>query len=593
MSRLPQNLRLGRALIAALTLATMLANSQRAFAWKPKTHAHLAEVAYRDAVDDGLVTIYATDYQRGVIRRLRGNNNKVVIGTYRVYPPMLEALRKYPAHFRAGVLGPDAYPDIATGQQIIHPAGQRSNGETEADLNRGGPGPDLWLAHLWDKAYGSSGTPDSTDPCRAFVAGYLTHAAGDIYGHTFVNHYTGDAFHFSPKPENAIKHIVLEGYVGLKTPNPTYDARIDEGVAEFIYRNMIDATPGSHLAGRLLTGENAKFSVPAIFCTIRRALVADIQAYFDKKADYQRRIDRGNIFDKAGLGIELGAFITANGPRVTYEEHWRDDITDGLKAWPAVSHEVAKALFYNPQNKTDLDRVKAVIDDYVNKHLLSMLGAPDFVGAGRALVGNWIDAVLSALAIPELKQAVADLKKSLYDFVLKSALGMSTDELKRLLGSPETQFDPVMTDPAFFTEGGTKIRRADFDQKELHLTGPTFDFEQVPAAYNTVVLTKLLMMEPAEVNRLMQDTGRQFLLDSHINDPLIKSKHLYETSELVEALKILKISVPVLSQPNAVLGFAMTLDGSNQWTANPGKLIAAGNIDFYRLIFMRQSGEKP
>jgi len=83
-------LRLGRALIGALTLATMLANSQRAFAWKPKTHAHLAEVAYRDAVDDGLVTIYATDYQRGVIRRLRGNNNKVVIGTYRVYPPMLD-----------------------------------------------------------------------------------------------------------------------------------------------------------------------------------------------------------------------------------------------------------------------------------------------------------------------------------------------------------------------------------------------------------------------------------------------------------------------------------------------------------------------
>jgi len=171
---------------------------------------------------------------------------------------------------------------------------------------------------------------------------------------------------------------------------------------------------------------------------------------------------------------------------------------------------------------------------------------------------------------------------------------MSTDELKRFLGSPETQFDPVMTDPAFFTEGGTKIRRADFDQKELHLTGPTFDYEQVPAAYNTVVLTKLLMMEPAEVNRLMKDTSREFLLESRLdNDPRIKSKHLYETSELVEAFQILNISVPILSQPNAVLGFAMTLDGSNQWSANPGKLIAAGNVDFYRMIFMRQSSEKP
>ena len=63
MSIHPHDSHLGRALIAALTLVAMLADSQKAFAWKPKTHAHLAEVAYRDAVDDGLVTIYATEYR--------------------------------------------------------------------------------------------------------------------------------------------------------------------------------------------------------------------------------------------------------------------------------------------------------------------------------------------------------------------------------------------------------------------------------------------------------------------------------------------------------------------------------------------------
>src|SRR5262249_13147539 len=101
------------------------------------------------------------------------------------------------------------------------------------------------------------------------------------------------------------------------------------------------------------------------------------------------------------------------------------------------------------------------------------------------------------------------------------------------------------------------------------------------------------MMDPAEVNRLMRDTGREFLLESHLNDPRIRSKNLYETSDLVEALKVLNIPVPTLSQPNAVLGIAMTLDGSNQWSANRDKMIAARNVDFYRLIFMRQSGEKP
>ena len=97
--------------------------------------------------------------------------------------------------------------------------------------------------------------------------------------------------------------------------------------------------------------------------------------------------------------------------------------------------------------------------------------------------------------------------------MLKSAFGSNTAQIKEYLGNPENQFDPVMTNDAFFTEGGTKISRADFDSKELHLSR-TFDLEKVPAAYNTVVLTKLLMMEPSEVNRLMHDLGSSKTLGS-------------------------------------------------------------------------------
>ena len=448
----------------------VLAAGSTVMAWKPKTHVHLAEVAHADAVDDGKLTIFAVDYQNGAIRK-DAAGKPVVIGTYRVNPPLLAAIKANPAHFRAGVLGPDAYPDIATGQQIIHPAGSKGPGETDSDLNKGGPGTDPWLQHLWSKAYGANGTPDSTDACRAFVAGYMTHAAGDMYGHTLVNHYTGDAFHFAPKQENAIKHIVLEGYIGLKTPSPTYDARIDGGVAEFIHRNMVDAQPGSILETRLLTGENIRFSPPAIFCKLRRDLQADIDQYNARKAKYDRDIDDANFARKIVLKAEKTAYQTKNGLRITYKEHWVDDINKGLKAWPDLSHKVALALFFNSTEKADLDKTRALIDAYTNDHLLSMLGAPDFVGATRAVVGEWIDAVLNALNIPALKQAIEAIKTSLYDFVLRSAFGMTTDELKKYLDSPETQFDPVMTNDAFFTEGGTKISRADFDGKELHLAG--------------------------------------------------------------------------------------------------------------------------
>jgi len=92
----------------------------------------------------------------------------IKVRDYAVRPAILDAIRRSPAQFRAGVLGPGAYPDIQTGPQIIHPAGWR--------------GPD--------------GSPHTAAPCRAFVVGYLTHAAGDIYGHTLIKRYTGDAFHF-------------------------------------------------------------------------------------------------------------------------------------------------------------------------------------------------------------------------------------------------------------------------------------------------------------------------------------------------------------------------------------------------------------
>jgi hypothetical protein len=536
----------------------VLASGSTALAWKPKTHVHLAETAHADAVVDGKVTIFAVDYPNGAVRKDAGGK-PVVIGTYNVNPAVLAAIKAHPAQFRAGVLGPDAYPDIATGQQIIHPAGSKGPGETDADLNRGGPGTDPWLQHLWSKAYGANGTPDSTDACRAFVAGFLTHAAGDIYGHTLVNHYTGDAFHFAPRQENAIKHVVLEGYIGLRTPSPTYDARIDGGVAEFIHRNMVDARPGSILEARLLTGENIRFSPPAIFCKLRRDLQADIDEYNSRKARFDRDIDDAGVLDKIRLKGEKAAYQARNGLRIEYKEHWVEDIDDGLKAWPALSHEVALALFFNAGEKADLDRTRALLDNYVNRHLLSMLGTPDFVGATRAIVGQWIDAVLNALDIPALKQAIEAIRTSLYDFVLRSAFGMTTDELKKYLNSPETQFDPVMTNDAFFTEGGTKISRADFDGKELRLSGATFEYEKVPAAYNTVVLTKLLLMDPAEVNRLMRDLG----------------------------------SGRTLGQPSSILGFARTLDGSNQWSVNPEKMVAAEDVVAYRKIFMRQSGEKP
>src|SRR5688572_30761954 len=97
-----------------------------ASAWKPTSHVYFAEIAARDALDDGFIELPILG--TGEVRR------------YRVDAQTLEALRVGRAQYRAGVLGPDACPDILTGQQIIHPDGE------ETGVSGGS---DAWLEHVW------------------------------------------------------------------------------------------------------------------------------------------------------------------------------------------------------------------------------------------------------------------------------------------------------------------------------------------------------------------------------------------------------------------------------------------------------------
>jgi hypothetical protein len=65
-----------------------------------------------------------------------------------------------------------------------------------------------------------------TPAINAFAVGYLTHAAGDMFGHTFVNNFTDGDFAILPPdgPENAIKHVILEGYVDKRLDKSALDA---------------------------------------------------------------------------------------------------------------------------------------------------------------------------------------------------------------------------------------------------------------------------------------------------------------------------------------------------------------------------------
>jgi hypothetical protein len=542
--------KLSKVFITLLGLIGTFGHSSVAFAWKPTTHVYLAEQAMNDAIDDGKITVYKVDYQTGKV--ILEGGLPVKVGDYEVDPDILDALKTYPAQYRAGVLGPDAYPDILTGQQVIHP-----------NTNNAG-GTDAWLRHLWESAY-----RQDKKRIKAFVVGYLTHAAGDMYGHTFINNFTGAPFAIEPPkgPENAIKHIVLEGYIDKLIPDPIYDARI-EGVEDFIYKTMIDATPGSKLDTQLLVkgGEGTAFSVPRRYSTIRARLAADSKAFSDRLDEYNRRIDdklraakdckpwdfscsRIKLgFQASAIGTERAGYVAKNKLQIEYKRAWKDDIDAGLRAWPKVSHEVAKALFFNRNKKADTSQAKELLTQYAIDHLIKMEGSPDTASSLINIVRE---------IVPDVK-FIKDLKKKFYHDLIKKATGINIEDLEKYLSEPATYFDLVMSKGA-----GERVNRQTFHEKYWPNPEPSkFNYFNYPAAYNTVLMSKLILLKQSEVNRLVKDLG----------DNISVQNNQYNGGY------------------NVMLGVVGTLDGDNEWSQ--GRDINQSCNISYSKIFMRQPGEK-
>jgi hypothetical protein len=512
-----------KSVVAALLVALFinLIQSTAALAWKPTTHVFLGDIALKDALDNGKVTIHRVNYRTGQILG--------VLGEYAVEPTILAALQNYAPQYHAGILGPDAYPDILTGQQVIHPGMEHTGIDN---------GTDAWLSYLWNQ---SLLPQHQTGAIKAFTVGYLTHAAGDMFGHTFINNFTGGEFELGI---NAVKHIVLEGYIDKRLDKNALDANFFQasiaGVDGYIYQNLVDARPGTILNERLLRdgGGGTDYSIPRIFSTLRAELVTEI-------AEDRAAADDCSLIDPRCSATILNLIAD-------YKVAWVNDIDAGLRAWPQTSHQIAVALFFNEQRKGDTDTAFALAQDYILRHYISMQGAPDFVGSGLIAIGD----IIAAVTPNFLKDEIAALKAALLDTLLQEAFGVTKEQIKEYLTNPDKYFNLVMDGGA-----GEDVTLARMNAQYLHLTDPAytnpneaFDYTKVPALYNTATMSKLIMLSRTEINRLLSDLGSSVRLDA----------------------------------ANIMLGFIPSLDGSTQWLDG---MVFARDSETYRQIFMLQPGE--
>lgn len=507
--------------VAAIFVTMFFTSAQ---AWKPTMHAAIAEAARLDALDG-----YVDILDLGFTRSKGGSATR----RYEVDPELVKALKDYPEYYRAGTMGPDAYPDILTGQMVIHP---------DAPDNTVG-GTNVWLEHIWNESL-KLPAGEKRLMVRAFATGYLTHGAGDMFGHTFVNHYAGGDF--DVESTNFLRHLVLEGYVAKHAPTLESTKTKIAGIEDWIYSTLVDCRKGTFLADRLYRSESGKVnrSFPYVFSKLRDELQENI-SYFDRHQDDVR--------------------TRALAPLIAYQRDWVSRIDRGLVKFVTLSHDIAQHLVLFDSEGIDEVLKQKILDDkiqlFTNQHLIGMLGAPDFVGLSRQQISELLDDILYSYISEE---NVIRLKANLMD-ELFSFTGMSYNEVKDYLKRPEFHFDNVMSagrrpknDAGRFLGQATSLAQMN-DLMGLAPGKQTFKIEDFNPAYNTLVMSKLILLSPKGVRSLYGD--------------------------LVPTPKK-QLPIP----KNLMLGYNRKFDGSVQWKANAEKMLFESAEVFERL-FKRQDGD--
>ena len=452
--------------------------------YKPKTHLYLALSAIQPI--------------------LQGSNKIDMAGLkYEIDPEMAAAIREYPGYYLGGVVGPDGFPDIMFGQMIIHPDSKcrMENGKWICDTTAENKSWSWeWFEHLYNAAKKFSG--EERKKALAFVTGYITHGAGDMWAHTFVNYFAKgswpDNLDSTDNKNIAIRHIIVEGVIGNYTP-----AIRDQIAALGGIKAPMDFIVEQFFYDPWATKRSAK-SMAGSFLELKEQLL-------------KKRSEKKYFAVKS------------------YLDCWIEEIDKGLHDWPAVSLQVAEDLFVKEQIDSALER----LSDFENEHLYKMLSIDpiSLVASCNGHPGFNIPKVFNELAkslsnLPGLKQ-LREIKANLRNFVFEKVFGVSIDSLKNYLRDPEGYLDPAK---GLFAAGD---REKIFELICIDSATGFFNENRFAIAHNTLETCKLIFLTPERLD--------QMLFDFNVGP-------LY-TTEAVTASK----------KENVMLGFIRSLDGNHQW----------------------------
>ena len=648
------------ALVASTSLLAtglVVLDGGTANAWKPPTHLFGAEGALEDALD-GSVTLDPADGSGPV--------------TAPVQDTIREALAAHPEAYRAGTAGPDAYPDILFGQGQIHPDTRTHNDDPDPSTHKSTDAAfsHEWVDYLWEQAWKPlPGQEDERLRRIAFALGYMGgHANGDTWAHTWINTRAGGVFPDFTDLSNAdisLRHVLIEGYVDKHRPgadggNPT---------------TYPMAAPLDFVADTLILSkfarEHSSSPLYDYFFEKQAALQVDVaKRDFDLDhtdclsvdPDCYKRYRTLHVDTATGMQDVVVSWWNCEGATIgcvvdptdviepfdhlisDYEHAWIDDITSGLKAWPAVSEVLGREMFDG--GDADYAVIQHAVKSWVLNHLLSMMGLPDFVGEGiyaasefigkivsfvTSTIGDLLDVVTDALreAFPEaaalidkiqtfvdkmkddIVEAATDLADDLFGVVVTAALGftdlnpavrdaldkdddgkINPSEALDVFRNPEDFLaDPTLFPPAQFPDGV----RAELDT-DMHLApGEDDDANDVFRDYDpllfaplrdTTTMAKVAMLGPSGLNQLVRTmAGRD-------GDPTGLSDLYADDAPAAGSQPARTWFVP----NNVMLGWHKSFDAEYQWrtsSPNDGRSYGLGTMWLFEDCVARDQVMRP
>lgn len=436
-----------RVVSLALAVIMMLSITSTAHAWKLNTHVYSGNLILED-LKDGYLTI-------------NGNSYKVPSDIY-------NAVTKYPRSYRAGTLGPDIYPEIATGQGVIH-------------ANDSGKHLELLM-----EAYTRLPlTHPNREKIYAFILGYATHYAGDLFGHDFINEWAEGVFpsmeemaEDSKKAEIALKHIAVEGYIDSKIFKNKPSGTSNTG----LYDLNIDA-PIEFIKDILLI-ENAKVLEVQEFVKAPIDLIDDLRQYSENNKAFG-----GNIFEYAYKTNAAG-----------YADRWAEDIDTALYQIVNTHQNMAKDML-NP-NKGTSDTV-GHLEEWVKNYGLSAAGAPDLVAKALGVSVDTLMKMLVGISPEEVREKIKQAKSDLIYSAIETATGVSIEEMIDAMKHPER----LLNDVGLFDTGSKTSQLIDEQIGNFALENNVDNMDFAPFK-NTVTMGKLILLGSDNLNNIFPNGPR-------------------------------------------------------------------------------------